>query len=193
MQDNIGHFGPGVIGEEEYEREQELLQQATGPGSKFGTAVTQHPEGEPEGPPSDASDELQEDELPDGYELQMRGPNYYEVTRPDGSQVEGPTPKGLFEGKTRSIQAAWEDQLNEELERKEEAEREAAQGSIEEIKDRLKDNPDAVDSVMNKELQRADGPREEVFRAVYHAETELRDGEPRPEVLEVLADFIDIE
>lgn len=197
-----GHFGPAVIGEEQHEEEQRIVEEEQ--RLKFGDRVVGGSNMEAEPPEVSASPEQSGEDVPEGYTIEMSGA-YAEVTAPDGEQVthEADTDNGKYHGKEAAKEAAWEHQRRQEIEASEgegegaeaesspapeaegwETEEAIQDATIEEAERALEANPALVDQFMRAELTRPDGVRPEVVDAMEDAE--LGRDEPRESVLETL-------
>lgn len=193
-------FGPRVIGEEDYEEEQETLEQSR---HVFGERVVGEKAEEPslqDDEPEESSSSQEptlEERLPEGYDATGSG-GWYTLGAPDGSTVENPeTGSGKWQGKDTVVKAAKAHQAQQEAEAKEEAEEEAeteerwddeaaAEASIEEVREALEANnsTELIDRFTRAELTREGPVRSEVLDAIRDAEERRED--PRDEVFSTL-------
>lgn len=175
-----GHFGPAVIGEDQYEDEQQEV--VTERRDMFGDSVLSGSNMIDEAPDTPAQADADEDEGPMGYEFKASG-SYVEVTAPDGEVVESDSPSGKWHGKEAALEAAWEHAEAHEAERHEEAD--VVDLTMDEVAEYLAESPGTGDEIMRAEIQRPDGVRVEVIDML--EEVEVAKDDPRPEVLETLA------
>lgn len=204
-----GQFGPAVIGEDAFEAEQQEVEEER--RLTFGEAVISGSNMGTEPPATDAEPEEEEDDIPEGYEIEFSGA-YGTVYAPDGTQVtaDADTESGKYHGREAAVEAAWAHAEREEAEEEPEAAPEDEEESggeeepegehgfpeegvtpedvkdatIEEVHAALEENPALVDQFMHAEIVREDGVRAEVLDAM--EEAELGKEEPRDEVLESL-------
>lgn len=188
-----GQFGPAVIGEQEFEAEQQEVEEER--RLTFGDAVVGGSNMTSEPPETAAEADEEEDPLPEGYEVDFAGA-YGTVIAPDGTQVteDADTDSGKYHGKDASIDAAWAHAEAQEAEEEPEGDHgfpeegvtpeDVKDATIEEVEAALEENPALVDQFMHAEIVREDGVRPAVLDAM--EEAELGRDEPRDEVLESL-------
>lgn len=207
----VGKYGPAVIGEEQYEKEQKLLDEhGRGEGSKFGPAITEDRDQDPdfqtvhqgkapepvkmEDVSLEGGDEDEEpspeEQLPPGYSLEGGSGGYYTLLGPDGEKVEGSTSSGKWgPGVDKAIAGAahhFEEQVKQE--ETDETAGAEAQVSVEELRGILENDPGQVDAFVRAELGRAEGPRLEALRLL--RDTEAAKESPRQESIEALEEMI---
>lgn len=193
---NIGKYGPAVLGEDEYDRQQEAIEEMDEDTSRFGPRVLDEwkgreaeeeevPESGPRSEEIDSRSELEE-ALPPGYEVEGGRGGYYTLKGPDGQKIEGSTESGKWgPGPGAALAAARE---HYEAQRKQEETDDAAgaaeQLSLDELAAVLDRDPTQIDALTRAEFDRAEGPRPEGLQILMDAE-ESRDN-PRPESLAAL-------
>lgn len=203
---NVGKYGPRAIGEDAYERQQEMVEEADGEMSRFGPkALADHgAEGEAEDggtaavdldttEPSDEEsasslEQLQAalDELPLDYEAEGGKGGYYTLIGPDGEQIESSSESGRWgPGPGEARAAAQEDyEARVKQEEADETSGPDEQLSADEIRGVLSSSPEKLDQMMRVEFMRSEGPRLEVLQLLQAHESDS--DQPRPEVLDTL-------
>lgn len=191
---NVGKYGPKLLGDEEYERQQKAKKESGGPMSKFGPKALADHGAEAEEAVEAAQEELSPrerlkaalEELPLDYEVEGGKGGYYTLIGPDGEKIEGPTDSGKWgPGPGEVLAAARQDY--EDRVKQEETDEEAGpdqQLSVDEIRGVLDKNPAKVDELMHLEFRRSEGPRLEALQVLHAHEADSED--PRPEVLSTL-------
>lgn len=117
------------------------------------------------------------EEPPEGYEIEHIGGGYYEVTDPNGDQVESPErDSGTWEGKQLAVAAAWQDAGGDG------SGSSAGPGpdeqvSVEELEEILGEDPTLIDERMHAEFGRAEGPRPDALRVMIEVEEENQNRE----------------
>lgn len=191
---NVGKYGERVLGKEEHERQQEMIEQQDSEVSKFGPRVLDEWEGGGGGEEPVEATELSPreqlekalEELPLDYRAEGGKGGYYTLYGPDGEKIEGPTDSGKWgPGPGEVLSAAQQDY--EDRVKQEETDEEAGpdeQLSADEVRGVLSKNPEKLDAMMRLEFRRSEGPRLEVLQLLQAHEADSED--PRPEVLDTL-------
>lgn len=208
----LGKYGPGVIGEEEYEKEQAQLDEMGRGENRFGKAITDdwdqnddissvHSEdageiaqrtatatAEPDEGETTTS-QAERAELPPGYTIEGGGGGYWALHGPDGEKIESDKPSGNWGQGIEAVEEAaathYENSLKQEAV---DEEADDAQVSVQELAGIVKKDPGQIDAFLHAEVMRPEGPRLEALRVLLKAEQEKES--PRKEALESLEALI---